>query len=202
MTTIPVDGARAALSKVFIEARTPTAFLDEPVADAVLREIHDLTRFGPTAFNGQPLRVTYIRRGTRREALAAHLNERNRDKTVNAPLTAILAMDTAWHEKLAGVFPHSPAVQERFKADRHARWQCGWDNAHLQAGYYLLAARAAGLAAGPMGGFARAGVDREFFPDGSKASFLVVNLGHPVPGAWREPRLPRLGYDEAVEVRE
>ncbi|MCG2623041.1 malonic semialdehyde reductase [Arthrobacter sp. I2-34] len=193
-------GLAAPLAAVFIEARTALAFGDGPVTEAQLRRLHELARFGPTAFNGQPLRVSYLRQGAARERLAGHLTERNRDKALAAPLTAILSVDTAWHERLAEVFAHAPAVRDRLAADPAERRRTGWENAHVQAGYYLLAARAAGLAVGPMGGFDRAGVDREFFPAGTRESFLVVNLGHPLPGAWREPRLPRLGYDDVVEV--
>lgn len=52
-------------------------------------------------------------------------------------------------------------------------------NASLQIGYLLLAARAHGLATGPMAGFDADAVTEEFFPGGRHRALLVVNLGHP-----------------------
>lgn len=70
----------------------------------------------------------------------------------------------------------------------------------MQAGYFILGVRAAGLAAGPMSGFDKAGVDAEFFPDGRLKSFLVVNVGRPAEeGAWFE-RSPRLDYEDVVRT--
>jgi 3-hydroxypropanoate dehydrogenase len=70
-------------------------------------------------------------------------------------------------------------------------------NAVLQAGYFIVGVRAAGLVAGPMGGFDADAVSREFFPDGRHRVFLVVNLGHPAEASYR-PRQPRLDFDEVV----
>ncbi|OKI85155.1 malonic semialdehyde reductase [Micromonospora sp. CB01531] len=182
---------------LFTDARTANTFTDEPVSDAQLRTIHELAKYPPTAANTQPLRVLYVRDGEPRERLLTHMNEGNRAKTATAPVVAVLAADTDFHEFVPRVFPIRPQMRDALAEDPAGREQMARFNATLQIGYWLLAVRAAGLAAGPMGGFDAAGVDKEFFADSSWQSLLVVNIGKPGPDAWF-PRLPRLDYDEVV----
>jgi 3-hydroxypropanoate dehydrogenase len=181
---------------LFRSARTANSFSDEPVTDEQVRAIYELVRWAPTGMNTQPLRIVLVRSPQARERLVSHLAEGNRDKTRSAPLVAILAADTQFHEHLDELLPYLPGAKARF-ADRAAREQTARFNATLQAGYFLLGVRAAGLAAGPMGGFDRDGLDREFFADGRLRSLLVVNIGRPGPAAWQE-RLPRLDHDDVV----
>jgi 3-hydroxypropanoate dehydrogenase len=182
---------------LFTEARTANAFTDEPVSDAQLAAIHELVKWGPTAANTQPLRVLYVRRGEARDRLVAHMADGNREKTRTAPMVAVVAADVDFHEFVPRVFPIRPGMREHLDADRDNRERMAKFNASLQAGYYLLGIRAAGLAAGPMGGFDAEGIDREFFPDGRWKSIMVVNIGRPAENAWFD-RLPRLGYDEVT----
>jgi 3-hydroxypropanoate dehydrogenase len=181
---------------LFRSARSANAFTDEPVTDEQVQAVHDLVKHGPTALNAQPLRVLLVRSDEARARLLPHLSEGNRAKTAQAPLVAVLGYDVEFHEHLPTVFPHAPGVREMF-ADEGSRHATGRDNAFLQAGYFLLGIRAAGLAAGPMGGFDAAGLDAELFPDGRTRSVLVVNIGQPSENAWFE-RLPRLDYDQVV----
>ena len=120
-----------------------------------------------------------------------------RSKTAAAPLVALLAADVDFHEELDRVFPVYPDAKANF-ADEQARAAAAHTNAVLQAGYFILAVRAAGLAAGPMGGFDADARQPQFFPDGRHRVFLVVNLGHPSEESYR-PRQPRLDYDEVVD---
>lgn len=189
---------QAAVAALFEDARTPNAFSDQSVSDGEARAIYELTRLGPTAFNNQPLRITYLRTAQARNRLAPFLTGPNRPKTLQAPLTAILAFDANWHDKIPEVFPHAPQLRDRFIHNEQARTAVGNNNAFLQAGYFIMAVRSMGLAAGPMGGFEADGLDGAFFPDGSQRSILVVNIGHPAENAWREERLPRLSYATAV----
>jgi 3-hydroxypropanoate dehydrogenase len=182
---------------LFTEARTANTFTDEPVSDDQLRAIHHLTKWGPTAANTQPLRVLYIRSPEARERLVELMSGNNKDKTGRAPVVAILAADTDFHEFVPQVFPIRPGMREHFAADPDGREKTAAFNAALQAGYYLLAVRAAGLAAGPMAGFDAEGVNREFFPDGRWRAFLVVNIGRPGEDAWFD-RLPRLDYEDVT----
>lgn len=181
---------------LFREARTANSFTDEPVTDEQVAAIYDLVRFGPTAMNNQPLRITLVRSDGARERLLKHMADGNRDKTAAAPLVAILAADTDFHDHLERTFPHFPGARDLF-ADDAAREQAAKFNASLQIGYFLLGVRAAGLAAGPMGGFDAQGLDQEFFEGTAQKSLLVVNIGRPGTDAWFD-RLPRLEVDEVI----
>ena len=184
---------------LFTNARTANTFSDDPVDDEQLAAIYDLMKWAPTGGNTQPLRILFIRSPEAKERLIAHLNEGNRDKTRSAPVVAVLAADTSFHEHLGRLFPQRPEMKDYFAADDALRERQAKFNATLQAGYFLVAVRAMGLAAGPMGGFDAAGIDEEFFADGTWSSILVVNIGRPGPRAWRD-RLPRLDYHEAVRL--
>ena len=181
---------------LFRSARSANTFSDEPVSDDQVAAIYELVKWAPTAMNTQPLRVVLVRTPEARARLLPHLAEGNRAKAAHAPLVAILAADTAFHEHLPELLPYAPGAKDRF-ADPGSREAAARFNATLQAGYFLLGIRAAGLAAGPMGGFDAAGVDAEFFADGRLRSFLVVNIGKPGADAWMD-RLPRLHHDDVV----
>ena len=146
--------------------------------------------------NAQPLRIVVVRQGAARERLLKHVADGNRDKTANAPVVAILAADTDFHENLQRTFPHFPGAKNAF-ADDVAREQAARFNASLQIGYFLLGVRAAGLVAGPMGGFDANSLDDDFFQGGPLKSLLLVNIGKPGENAWYD-RLPRLEQDEVV----
>ncbi|NUR69916.1 MAG: malonic semialdehyde reductase [Hamadaea sp.] len=188
--------SREAQDLLFRQARTANEFTDEPVTAEQIRAIHDLIRLGPTALNSQPLRILLIRSAEARARLLPHMSDGNRAKTGTAPLVAVLAADTGFPEHLPTVFPHKPQAATWFGDSAYRAEQARF-SATLQAGYFLLGVRAAGLAAGPMAGFSRSGVDAEFFPDGRWASLLVVNIGRPGPAAYRN-RLPRLSYEDVV----
>ncbi len=191
-----LDEAGRAL--IFTDARTANTFSSAPVSDAELEEIWELAKWAPTAANTQPLRVLYVRTEEGRARLLGHMAEGNRAKTASAPVVAVLAVDTDFHEHLPTVFPMRPQMREHFAADHAGRETMARFNGSLQAGYFLLAVRALGLAAGPMGGFDAEGMDADFFPDGRFRSLLVVNIGHPGEDPWFD-RLPRLGHDDVLD---
>ncbi|MEW2379087.1 malonic semialdehyde reductase [Micromonospora sp. NPDC047812] len=182
---------------LFTDARTANTFTDEPVTDEHLQAIFELAKFPPTAANTQPLRILYVRPGEARTRLVAHMNEGNQAKTASAPMVAVLAADTDFHEFIPQVFPIRPQMRDSLAGNPEARERMARFNATLQIGYYLLAVRAAGLAAGPMAGFDAAAIDREFFADTTWKTLLVVNIGRPGENAWF-PRLPRLDYTDVV----
>lgn len=188
---------RSAQDLLFRQARTADAFTAEPVSEEQIRAIHDLVRLGPTAFNSQPLRILLLRTPDARKRLLPYLSSGNRAKTANAPLTAILAADTTFPERLPELFPPKPDARDWF-GDAAYREQQARFSATLQAGYFLLGVRAAGLAAGPMSGFLAGPVDAEFFPDGRWRSLLVVNIGRASASQPPRERLPRLAYEEVV----
>ena len=191
-----IDGLAASL--LFKDAHTAYGFTDTPVSDEKLAELYGLMRFGPTAMNSQPLRITFIRSDGAKARLLPLLAEGNRPKSLSAPVVAILAADTNFHDHLSRVLPQVPDAKDKF-ADDASRTQAALFNATLQAGYFIIAARAVGLDAGPMGGFNKPGIDAEFFAGTPLQSLLVVNLGHVAEGA-NNPRNPRHTYDEAVTV--
>ena len=188
------DAGRAVL---FTDARTANTFAPTPVTDADLTEIWELAKWAPTAANTQPLRVLYVR-GDGRERLVRHMSDGNKAKTATAPAVAVLALDSEFHEHIPTVLPFRPELKDVLAANDSMRTEMGTFNAALQAGYFLLAVRALGLAAGPMGGFDKAGVDAEFFPEGRFRSILVVNIGHPGVDPWFA-RLPRLGAADVIQ---
>jgi nitroreductase len=181
---------------LFREARTANSFSDEPVTDEQIEAIYDLVKYAPTAMNTQPLRIVLVRDEAPRARLLKYMSEGNREKTASAPLVAILAADTDFHENLVRTFPHFAGAREVF-ADDEAREQAARFNATLQIGYFLLGVRAAGLAAGPMGGFDAKGLEEEFFEGTNLKALLVVNIGKPGDNPWYD-RLPRLSHDEVV----
>ncbi len=181
---------------LFREARTANSFTGEPVSDEQMQAIYDLMKYAPTAMNASPLRIVLVRSPEARERLVAHMSDRNQPKTAAAPLVAILAADLDFHEHLGKLVPHRPGAKDAF-ADDAKRAASARFNATLQAGYFILAVRAAGLAAGPMTGYDAAGINAEFFGDGRHSVLAVVNIGKPGEDAWFA-RAPRLDYDEAV----
>ncbi|MEU2352118.1 malonic semialdehyde reductase [Streptomyces misionensis] len=186
----------AAQDLLFREARTANTFTDEPVSEEQVRAIYDLVKYGPTAFNQTPLRITLVRSPEARERLLPHMAEGNRSKTATAPLVAILAADNEFHEELPALFPAFPAAKDAFFAERPARERSAAMNAALQAAYFIVGVRAAGLAAGPMTGFDFEGVRKEFLDD-DHTPLMIVNIGKPGPDA-SYPRSPRLAYEDVV----
>ncbi|MGW7427992.1 malonic semialdehyde reductase [Streptomyces sp. NPDC054861] len=181
---------------LFREARTANTFTDEPVTDEQLRAVYDLVKYAPTAYNQAPLRIVLVRSDQARERLLTHMAEGNRPKTAAAPLVAILAADNEFHQELPALLPHFPRAKDLLFADRPVREESALLNATLQAAYFILGVRAAGLAAGPMTGFDFPGVRKEFLDD-DHTPLMIVNIGRPGENAWY-PRSPRLAYDEVV----
>lgn len=195
--TLPVldEAGRSAL---FTEARTANTFSSEPVSDETLRAVWELARWPPTAANTQPLRVAFVRTDEGRNRLVPLLAEGNRAKAEAAPVVAIFAADVDFHEFVPRTFPARAEMKEGLEASgREGRVPMARFNSTLQIGYFLLAARAHGLATGPMAGFDHDAVSAEFFPGGREQALLVVNLGHPGENAWF-PRLPRLDEEDVV----
>jgi 3-hydroxypropanoate dehydrogenase len=183
---------------LFTAARTANTFSDEPVSDEQLHAITELAKWPPTMANTNPLRILFIRTPEGKARLAPYMSEGNRDKTVSAPAVAILSIDVDFHDKIPQLFPFRPELRDSFVGDAGQREQIAKFNGALQAGYFILAIRAAGLAAGPMLGYDAAGIDAEFFADRPYKTILVINIGKPGENPWFD-RLPRLAHDEYVQ---
>jgi 3-hydroxypropanoate dehydrogenase len=186
------------LDAMLRQARTHNDFQDKPVPEALLREAHELMKWGPTSANSQPMRVLYLYSRESRDKLKPALSATNMEKTMMAPLTALVAYDTHFWENLPRMF-HNPAAINWFK-DKGAHTETtAFRNATLQGGYYLLALRAVGLDCGAMSGFDNAKADAAFFPDGRCKSNFLVNIGYGT-GKGLAPRNPRLSFDEICRI--
>ena len=201
MTILAEKSTRAlderALSVLFHDARSANGYFPETVAPETLERLAELTELGPTAMNALPLRVVFVTSQEGRERLKPLLSPGNIAKVESAPVTAILARDLNFHEQLPRLFPHAP--QPYFDAARDNAEAMSLQNATLQAGYFIIAARALGLDAGPMGGFDAAAVDREFFAEGTRKSILLVGLGYG-DDSKLFPRNPRLNFAEIATI--
>lgn len=191
--TLPLDDK--ALAALFTEARTHNGWSDQPVTDAELQKIYELTRMGPTSANCSPARFVFVRSAEAKEKLRPALSSGNLEKTMAAPVTVIAAIDAQFFEKLPELFPHADA-KSWFTSSPAVAEETAFRNATLQAGYLILAARSLGLDTGPMSGFDKAKVDQAFFTGTSWKSNFLINIGHGDP-AKLFGRLPRLPFDEA-----
>lgn len=188
-----------ALDQLFRNARTFNAWLDREVTDAQLHKLYDLLKFGPTSANSSPMRLVFVKSAEAKAKLSPFLSEGNRAKTMAAPVTAIVANDHAFHEKLPQLFPHTDA-KSWFEGNQPLIDTTAFRNATLQGAYLILAARALGLDCGPMSGFDNAGVDAAFFAGTAIKSNFLVNLGYGDASRDLFPRSPRLSFDEACTI--
>ncbi|MEU9448673.1 malonic semialdehyde reductase [Streptomyces sp. NPDC048277] len=184
---------------LFTDARTGYEFSSEPVSDERLRAVYELVKWAPTSANINPMRVLYVRTPEGKERLLNCVAKPNQDQTASAPVTAVIAVDTQYPEFVPELAPSNPNFRSMLEANDELRISHGDFNANLQAGYFILAVRATGLVAGPMKGFNAEAVDKEFFDDSRWRSILLVNIGYPTEGSFRE-RLPRLTFEQAVRM--
>lgn len=200
----------AALDQLFREARTFTTWQDRPVTDEVLRQLYDLMKWAPTSANSSPARILFVRSPEAKERLRPTLAPGNVDKTMAAPVTAIIAFDERFYEQLPRLFPAVPGMRDVFANAPELAETGAFRNSSLQGAYFILAARALGLDCGPMSGFDNAKVDDEFFPapaqqateelvPGRVKSNFLINLGYGDP-AGLYPRGPRLEFEEVCQV--
>jgi len=190
--------ADTSLDQLFREARTHNGWLNRPVSDEQLRRIYDLMKWGPTSANSSPARIVFLRSQDAKQRLAPALAPGNVEKTLQAPVTAIVAQDLEFYEQLPKLFPHADA-RSWFLGNQSLIESTAFRNSSLQGAYLMLAARALGLDVGPMSGFDNEKVDREFFPDGRVKSNFLVNIGYG-DRSKLPPRSPRLAFEEAAQL--
>jgi len=188
-----------ALDILFRQARTHRAWLEQPVSDDTLRQLCDLMKLGPTSANSSPARILFVRSKEAKERLRPALSPGNVDKTMTAPVTAIIGYDLKFYEFMLKLSPQNPKMRETF-ANMPDVAEHAFRNGTLQGAYLILAARALGLDCGPMSGFDNKKVDDELFSGGEriKSNFLC-NLGYGDPSKL-SPRNPRLDFDEACTL--
>ena len=181
---------------LFREARTHNKWQDKPVTDEQIHQLYDLLRFGPTSANSSPARLVFIRTKEGKEKLRPALSSGNTEKTMTAPVTAIIAYDPKFFEKLPTLFPHNPDATSWFTSNDSLAATTAFRNGTLQGAYLMIAARSLGLDIGGMSGFDNDIVDKAFFADNGWRSNFLCNIGYGDP-AGVFSRSPRLDFDEA-----
>jgi 3-hydroxypropanoate dehydrogenase len=190
--------SKEALDRLFLEARTHSAWRPEPVPVELLRKAYELASLGPTSANGSPARFVFLTTPEAKARLKPALAPLNVEKTMAAPATVIIAWDTEFHEKLPKLFPHAD-MRSYFVGNSALIHETAFRNSSLQAAYFILAARALGLDCGPMSGFDANKANAEFFPDGKWKVNLLCNVGYG-DASKLFPRNPRLKFEEAALV--
>ena len=187
------------LRLLFLEARTHNGWVDKKVSDADLRRIFDVMKMAPTSANTSPARFLFLRSQGAKEKLKPALLSGNVDKTMAAPVVAIVGYDLRFYEHLPRLFPHNQTAKSWFTGNDALIQTTAFRNGTLQGAYFMMAARALGLDCGAMSGFDNAKVDAAFFPDGTVKSNFLINIGHGDPSKLFE-RSPRFGFDEVCTV--
>ncbi|MFA6013919.1 MAG: malonic semialdehyde reductase [Gallionellaceae bacterium] len=186
------------LDQIFRNARTHSAWHNTPVSDELLIQLYDTMKWAPTSANSCPARIVFIKSSAAKQRLLPAMNSGNEEKTRTAPVTAIVAQDYEFYEKLPALFPHADA-RSWFAGNQTLIDTTAFRNGTLQGAYLILAARALGLDAGPMSGFDNEKIDREFFSGTRIKSNFLINLGY---GDHSKlfPRSPRLTFAEAASI--
>ena len=189
----------AVLDQLYRLARTNNKWQPKDVPDSLLRELVDLAKMGPTSANCQPARFVFVKSPEAKQRLKPFLSSNNAEKTMQAPVCAIIGYDLEFYEHLPRLFPHNPSARSWFAGSEAAIATTALRNGSLQGAYLILAARALGLDTGPMSGFDNAGVDKEFFAGTTCKSNFICSLGYGDP-AGVYPRGPRFGFDEMAKI--
>lgn len=193
-TTIP----ESALNQLFVEARTANGFTAQPVPAALLRQVYELAKMAPTSMNCQPTRYVFLSTPAAKARLLPALLPGNVDKTQSAPVTVIVATDTQFYEHMPQIW-HGAGAREMFAGNAALASGTAARNGTLGGGYFILAARALGLDAGPMSGVDLAKVNAEFFPDGRLQANFLINLGY-ADRSKEFPRNARLSFEQVATV--
>jgi 3-hydroxypropanoate dehydrogenase len=188
----------ATLDALFLTARTQNKWTSEPVTEAEIRRVYDILRHGPTSANSSPARFVFVTTPGGKEKLRPALSSGNLEKTMAAPVTAIVAVDMAFYDKLPQLFPHADA-RSWFTSSQALADETAFRNGTLQGAYLMIAARACGLDIGAMSGFDKAMVDEAFFAGTSIKSNFLCNIGHGDPSGVFG-KLPRLSFEEACTL--
>lgn len=187
-----------ALDQLFREARTYNEWRDEDISDVTLQALFDLMKMGPTSANCSPLRIVFIKSDEAKEKLKPVLSEGNVEKTMTAPVTAILAEDTKFYDHMPKLFPHTDAKSWFIGNDDLIR-ETAFRNSTLQGAYFIMAARSLGLDCGPMSGFDTDKLNEAFFKDTTFKVNFLCNLGYGDPKNLF-PRSPRFEFDDVCEI--
>jgi 3-hydroxypropanoate dehydrogenase len=190
---------RQTLNQIFFDAHSFNRFTDQAVSDETIRELYETMKWAPTSMNSQPARYVFVRSPEARARLLPALIASNAEKTRIAPLTVIVAADSAFYEHLASQFKAYDATP-MFAGNSALAESTAFRNSSLQGAYLIMAARALGLDAGAMSGFDASRVNAEFFPDGRWKANFIVNLGYGATEGGHHPRGPRLAFEQVARI--
>jgi 3-hydroxypropanoate dehydrogenase len=190
------DGSLGDLAhdQLFRSARTQNAWLDRPVPDRLLEQAVDLAKMGPTSANCSPMRIVFVRSSGGKEALKDALLPQNVEKTMTAPVTAIIGHDLDFPETLPVLFPHTDA-RAWFAGNDTLVHDTAFRNGTLSAGYLILALRSLGLDSGAMSGFDPEKINQTFFGGTRVRVNFLLNIGYG-DDTKVFARLPRLPFDQ------
>ena len=187
------------IKDIFISGRTHNDWIEKDVPDSLLRELYNLMKWGPTSANCSPARITFIKSKEAKKRLKKYLIESNIEKTISAPVTAIIAYDSKFFEFIPKLFPHNPEAKEWFSGSEEFAEVTAFRNSSLQGAYFILAARTLGLDCGPMSGFDNVGIDNEFFSESNFKSNFICNIGYGDHNKLFD-RSPRFDFDEVCKI--
>jgi 3-hydroxypropanoate dehydrogenase len=189
---------QSAIDQLLLNARTQNKWQAKDVPDSLLKELVDVMKMAPTSANCSPARIVFVKSKEAKELLKPALAPGNVDKTMTAPVTAIIGHDMRFYDHLPKLFPHADAKSWFVGKDEHIGLTA-FRNGSLQGAYLIMAARALGLDSGGMSGFDQAKVDATFFKDTTVKSNFLLNLGYGDP-AGVMARSPRFTFDEMAKI--
>ena len=189
---------QTAIDQLFLKARTFHGWTSQNIDDEIIRKLYDLMKWAPTCVNGSPIRILFVKSTVEKEKLVSTVLPKNMEKTLTAPVTAIIAEDLRWYENLPHLMPHGD-YYSHFSGNQALSEKTSFRNSSIQGAYLILAARALGLDCGPMSGFDNAKLDSLFFAGTSWRSNFLCNLGYgDVESLY--PRSPRIPFEDACRI--
>ena len=184
---------------ILTQGRSHNEWLKKDVTDSLLHQFYDIMKWGPTSANCSPARLVFIKTNEAKKRLIKHVIESNAEKTLSAPVTAIIAYDKKFYDHIPKLFPHNPDAKDWFSGSEEFAEKTAFRNSSLQGAYFIIAARLLGLDCGPMSGFDNEGLDKEFFSDTSFKSNFICNIGYGDESKLFK-RSPRFDFDQICKI--
>jgi len=184
---------------ILTQGRSHNEWLKKDVTDNLLHQLYDIMKWGPTSANCSPARIVFIKTTEAKKRLIEHVIESNAEKTLSAPVTAIIAYDKKFYDHIPKLFPHNPDAKDWFSGSEEFAEKTAFRNSSLQGAYFIIAARLLGLDCGPMSGFDNEGLDKEFFSDTSFKSNFICNIGYGDESKLFK-RSPRFDFDQICKI--
>ena len=188
----------AALDLLFENARTHNVWQDRTVSEIVLRRLFDLMKMAPTSMNISPARIIFVKTEQGKEKLKPALVSGNVEKTMTAPVCAIIGHDLDCWKQLPKLFPYKD-MTSLFNNNPDFVLSTAFRNCSMQGAYLIMAARALGLDCGPMSGFDNDLIDKEFFSGTAVKSNFLCNIGYGQKEKLSD-RAPRFNFEEVCQI--